>query len=182
VAEDFGRWIDADGAWPFDADLRNFMIAALAQEFRLIYGRWIQGTNLQGAGGPLVMECSPLDTLSEIFGDVLDPVFAYTADGRYLFINATAAEFVGRAPLEVVGRHWRELGVPAEVMEPLAAKVAVVASTGRSQHYRFEATALRDLRMFDVSLSPLWTEARSVLAVLAIFHDVSEYFRPELGS
>jgi PAS domain S-box-containing protein len=129
-----------------------------------------------------VRECSPLDTLSEIFGDVLDPVFAYTADARYLFVNAAAAEFMDCAPLDVVGRHWQELGAPAEVMEPLTAKVAVVASTGRSQHHRFEATALRDLRVFDVSLSPLWTEARSVLAVLAIFHDVSEYFRPKLGS
>ena len=127
-------------------------------------------------------ECSPLDTLSDIFADVLDPVFAYTADGRYLFINAAAAAFMERAPLDVVGRHWQDLGVPAEVMEPLAAKVAVVASTGRSVHYRFEATALRDLRVFDVSLSPLWTETRSVLAVLAIFHDVSEYCRPKLGS
>jgi PAS domain S-box-containing protein len=128
------------------------------------------------------MDCSPLDTLSDIFGDVLDPVFAYTADGRYLYVNAAAATFMDCASLDVVGRHWEELGVPAEVMEPLAAKVAVVASTGRAQHYRFESTALRDLRVFDVSLAPLWTQARSVLAVLAIFHDVSEYFRPKLGS
>ena len=71
------------------------------------------------------MDCSPLDTLPDILGDVPDPVFAYTADGRYLFINAAAAEFMDRAPLEVVGRHWQELGVPAEVMEPLTAQVAV---------------------------------------------------------
>jgi PAS domain S-box-containing protein len=129
-----------------------------------------------------VRECTPLDTLSEILGDVLDPVFAYTADGRYLFVNAAAAEFMDCAPLDVVGRHWQELGVPAEVMEPLTAQVAAVASTGRPQHYRFEATALRDLRVFDVSLSPLWTETHKVLAVLAIFHDVSEYFKPGLDS
>jgi hypothetical protein len=60
--------------------------------------------------------------------------------------------------------------------------VAVVAATGRPQVHRFEATALRDLRIFDVSLAPLWSESRSVLAVLAIFHDVSEYCRPTLGS
>ena len=129
-----------------------------------------------------MMECSPLDTLPDIFADVLDPVFAYTADGRYLFVNAAAAEFMDCAPLDAVGRHWQELGVPAEVMEPLTAEVAVVASTGRAQHYRFEATALRDLRVFDVSLSPLWSEARNVLAVLAIFHDVSEYVGPRLSS
>jgi PAS domain S-box-containing protein len=129
-----------------------------------------------------VRECTPLDTLSDILGDVLDPVFAYTADGRYLFVNAAAAEFMDCAPLDVVGRHWEELGVPAEVMEPLAAHVAAVASTGRSQDYRFEATALRDLRVFDVSLSPLWTESRKVIGVLAIFHDVSKYFRPPLDS
>jgi PAS domain S-box-containing protein len=129
-----------------------------------------------------VRDFTPLDTLSEIFADALDPVFAYTADGRYLFVNAAAAAFMDCAPLDVVGRHWQELRVPAEVMEPLAEKVAMVASTGRPQRYRFEATALRDLRVFDVSLSPLWSEERSVLAVLAIFHDVSEYFRRKLDS
>jgi PAS domain S-box-containing protein len=120
--------------------------------------------------------------LSDIFADALDPVFAYTADGRYLYINAAAGSFMQLAPLDVVGRHWQDLGIPAEVMEPLADRVAMVASTGRSQHYRFEATSLRDLRVFDVSLSPLWTEARAVLAVLAIFHDVSEYVGARLGS
>jgi PAS domain S-box-containing protein len=133
-------------------------------------------------GGLCVRECTPLDTLSDIFADAPDPVFAYTADGRYLYINAAAGAFMELAPLDVVGRHWQDLRIPAEVMEPLADKVATVASTGRSQHYRLEASALRDLRVFDVSLSPLWTETRSVLAVLAIFHDVSEYFRPQLGS
>ena len=128
------------------------------------------------------MECSPLDTLPDILGDVIDPVFAYTADGRYLFINAAAAAFMQRTSLEVVGRHWEELGVPAEVMEPLSNQVAVVASTGRPQHYRFEATALRDLRVFDVALSPLRSEQRSVLAVLAIFHEVTDYVRPPLRS
>jgi PAS domain S-box-containing protein len=133
-------------------------------------------------GSLRVRECTPLDTLSEIFADALDPVFAYTADGRYLYINPAAGAFMELTPLDVVGRHWQELGIPAEVMEPLADKVATVASTGRPLHYRFDATALRDLRVFEVSLSPLWTEARSVLAVLAIFHDVSDYARPKLGS
>jgi PAS domain S-box-containing protein len=129
-----------------------------------------------------VRDCTPLDTLSDIFADALDPVFAYTADGRYLYINAAAGAFMQQAPLDVVGRHWQDLGVPAEIMEPLAEKVATVASTGRALYYRFEATALRNLRVFDVSLSPLWTEAHNVLAVLAIFHDVSQYVGPTLGS
>ncbi len=127
-------------------------------------------------------DCTPLDTLCDVLGDALDPVIAYTSDGRYLYINAAAGAFMERSSLDVVGRHWHELGIPAVVMEPLTAKVATVASSGRSLSYRFEATALRDLRVFDVSLSPLWTESHSVLAVLAIFHDVSEYVRPRLGS
>ena len=38
-----GWQIDASGTGPFDVDLRNFTIAPLAQEFFLIYGRWVQG-------------------------------------------------------------------------------------------------------------------------------------------
>ena len=125
-----------------------------------------------------MLECSPLDVLSDILMDVPDMVFAYTSDGRYLFVNTAAAEYLGANPIDVIGRHWEELGYPAEVMTPLTEKVAFVAATGRPAYHRFFSTALKDFRIFDMSLTPLWSEDGNVLAILAIAHDISEFFHP----
>lgn len=119
---------------------------------------------------------SPIDVLPDILMDVPDLVFAYTVDGRYLFINSAAAEFLNAKPMDVIGAHWRDLGYPSEVMVPLAQRVATVGNTGKAEHYRFTSSPLRGLRTFDMSLTPLWSEVGNVLAVLAIAHDISEFF------
>lgn len=126
----------------------------------------------------LIQECSPVDVLPDILNDVPDLAFAYTDDGRFLFINTTAAQFLAVRPIDVIGKHWSDLGYSPEVFEPLIGRVAVVAGTGRSEHHRFTTTIRRGSRTFDMSLTPLWSEDGNVLAVLAIAHDISEFFRP----
>lgn len=121
-------------------------------------------------------DCSPIDMLSDILNDVPDLVFAYGLDERYLFINRRAGEFLGDDPLDVIGFHWRELGYPATVMERLMERVAEVASSGVPVHYRLVTSAERGGRTLDMSLSPLRRDDGGVFAVLAIAHDVSEFF------
>lgn len=125
---------------------------------------------------PQMRECSPLDSLSDILMDVPDLVFVYSTDGRYLFVNTAAAEFLESDSLEVIGRDWRELGYPAEVMEPLLARVSEVARTHSPVHYRTTTSAARGSRTLDMSLTPLPCSHDAVMAVLAIAHDVSEFF------
>jgi len=120
---------------------------------------------------------SPLDVLPDIFMNVPDLVFAYTHDGRYLFVNEAAAEFLNAEPMDVIGSHWHDLGYSAEVMLPLTMRVSSVASTGKPEHYRLTTTPEKGLRTLDMSLTPLWSDSGNVLAVLAIAHDISEFFR-----
>ena len=125
---------------------------------------------------------SPIDVLPEILMDVPDLVFAYTCDGRYLFVNAAAAAFLGVSAMDVIGMHWRDLGFPAEVMQPLVAHVALVASSGRPDYYRAFGSAEKGSRVFDMALTPMWSDEGNVLAVLAIAHDITEFFPDRLGS
>jgi PAS domain S-box-containing protein len=122
---------------------------------------------------------SPVDVLPEILMDVPELVFAYARDGRYLFINEAAAEFLNADPMSVVGSHWRDLGYSPDVMLPLTRRVEAVASTGSAEHYRFVSSPERGLRTFDMSLTPMWSEQGNVLGVLAIAHDISEFFALE---
>jgi hypothetical protein len=78
--------------------------------------------------------------------------------------------------MEVVGFHWNDFGFPPEIMVPLSRRVEEVAATGEAEHYRFVSSPMKGLRTFDMSLTPLWSEEGHVLAVLAIAHDVSEFF------
>ncbi|MBF4510573.1 MAG: PAS domain-containing protein [Aeromicrobium sp.] len=121
-------------------------------------------------------DCSPIDMLSDILNDVPDLVFAYGLDERYLFVNRRAGEFLGDDPLDVIGFHWRDLGYPAEVMERLMDRVAEVASSGTPIYYRLVTSAERGGRTLDMSLTPLRRDDGGVFAVLAIAHDVSEFF------
>ena len=129
-----------------------------------------------GMTGGWVRDWSPIDVLPDILMDVPDLVFAYTRDGRYLFVNAAAGEFLGTDPMDVIGSHWRDLGYPTDVMMPLTMRVEAVANSGKAEHYRFTSSPKRGSRTFDMSLTPLWSEAGTVLAILAIAHDISEFF------
>lgn len=119
---------------------------------------------------------TPIDVLPEILNDVPDLVFAYTADGRYLFINHAASRFLGAKPIDVIGRHWSELGYSAAVMGPLTERLDAVARTGRPEHHRVVTSPERGERVLDMALTPLWSEEGHVLAILAIAHDISEFF------
>lgn len=120
-------------------------------------------------------DCNPVDVLSDVLMDLPDMVFAYSTDGRVMFLNEAAATFLQADPVEVIGYHWRELGSPPHIMEPLMEHVLHVANTCTGDRYRFTTTPLKGSRTFDVSLAPLCCEAGDVFAVLAIMHDISEF-------
>ena len=114
--------------------------------------------------------------LPDLLTDLPDPVIAFTRDGRYLFVNSVAAGFLRRDPFDMIGSTWPELGLPAEVMEPLTARVAVVTDSGKAEHHRLVGAPEYGSRVFDVSLTPIWSDDGNVLAVLAIGRDITEFY------
>jgi len=121
-------------------------------------------------------ECSPLDVLSNVLDDLPDMAFAFSADARHLYVNKAAGAFLGDDPLDVIGSHWRDMGYPAEVMEPIEALIVEVAETCTPARHRFTSSPERGARTFDMSLTPLWCDDE-MIAVLAIAHDISEFTR-----
>lgn len=128
-----------------------------------------------------MLSWSPLDVLQDIFDEVPDIVIAFTDDGRYLYVNKLAARFLDVRPVDVIGRHWREMGYPPHVMLPFTKRVARVAKTGDAEHYRATSSAERGSRVLDMSLTPLWSDEGHLLAVLMIAHDISEFFEVPLA-
>ncbi len=117
---------------------------------------------------------SPIDAVAELLAFAPEIVFVFTSDGRYLYINHAAAAFLGDDPVEVIGCHWRELDYPPEVMEPLQQRIEQVAATGIAMKHRKRSSPQRGSRLLDMSLTPLFSDAGQVYAVLVIAHDVTD--------
>jgi PAS domain S-box-containing protein len=116
-----------------------------------------------------------IDALEDILMDVPDLIFAYAEDGHYLFVNKAAAEFLGADPVEVIGYHWRDLGYPESVMEPLQQTLASVFESGEPSFYRIVTTPQRGSRLLDISLTPLRAGDTGIIGVLAICRDYTEF-------
>jgi PAS domain S-box-containing protein len=115
-----------------------------------------------------MQECNPIDALSGVLMDVPDLVLAFADDGRYLFANTAAAEFLGADPFDIIGRHWQELGYSPSVMEPLMERVASVFESEMPEYYTGTSSPERGGRDHLVSLTPLRCADNSVVGVLAI--------------
>jgi PAS domain S-box-containing protein len=124
-----------------------------------------------------VRDYSPIEAVSELLMDVPEFVFVYGTDGRYLFVNRQAADFLGVEPLDVVGYHWRDLGYPEDIMEPLLARVLAVAASGVPDRYRLTSSPQRGSLELDFSFTPLRGDGPEVFGVLAIGHDITAYVR-----
>lgn len=69
-------------------------------------------------------------TLTGILAATVDHVYVVDSDGRYRQVSAGGARVLGFAAHEVAGKHWRELGLAAEVMAPVDAIRERVLATG----------------------------------------------------
>jgi PAS domain S-box-containing protein len=121
------------------------------------------------------MDTNPVDCLENILMDVPDLVFAFAEDGRYLFVNRAAAEFLGADPLDVIGYHWTDLGYPESVMHPFMEALDSVFVTGVPNIYTAQSSEERGSQLFDISLTPLLHGGSQIAAVLAIGRDVTKY-------
>lgn len=120
-----------------------------------------------------------IDALATGLNDVPDHVFAFTPDGCYLFVNQAAAAWLGLAPEDVIGYHWRDLGFDPDVLEPLTEKLAEVAESGVAVWHDMHGSERRGRPMMNISLTPLRSESGGVMGVLVIKRDVTRYVNGE---
>ncbi|MCX7635871.1 MAG: PAS domain-containing protein [Syntrophales bacterium] len=55
--------------------------------------------------------------LGRVLSASADHIYMYDAAGRYLYVKRAGAEALGKTPAAIIGRHWRELGFPTDIME-----------------------------------------------------------------
>jgi len=124
-----------------------------------------------------------LATEARMLGAILaasaDHIYLFDAAGRYLFANAAGAAALGLKPAEMIGRHWRELGLPVPIMERFEEQRRAVMETGRPAVAETEFPTVDGNRKYEYILTPLWDSEGRVEAVVCNARDFTDRGRTE---
>ncbi|HEY9640079.1 MAG TPA: PAS domain-containing protein, partial [Coleofasciculaceae cyanobacterium] len=113
------------------------------------------------------------NTLNAIFSASVDHIYVFDQEGRYHYVSAGGAAVLGLQPDDLMGKTWRDVGLPADLMVPVDAQREIVMSTGRS--LKSEANFVTDggVRSYEYILTPLKID-QSTKAVVAISRDITD--------
>ena len=107
-------------------------------------------------------------------------IFTMDGDGRYVYINHTAAAKLGKTPEEVTGKTaWDEF--PKEIADDQVQSVRDAIRTGKGAVFETSAVILGEERWFRTSLNPVRNHAGEITTVLVIARDISERKEAELA-
>lgn len=113
-------------------------------------------------------------TFAQIFSHSSDHVYLYDRECRYVFANASGARALGLAPGEMIGRHWRELGLMADVLEPFETEVMHAFDSAESTVRQVFYDTVFGRRLYEYVLDPVSDATGKNIAVLAIVRDVTD--------
>ena len=113
--------------------------------------------------------------LRGILAATVDHIYVVGRGGRYRHVSTGGARVLGFEPHEVVGKDWRELGLPAEVMEPFDARREVALRSGEPTREEVVfRTPQGEERRFEYVVAPIAGEGGRTDAVVVVSRDVTE--------
>ncbi|MBD2021068.1 PAS domain S-box protein, partial [Leptolyngbya sp. FACHB-36] len=114
------------------------------------------------------------NTLNAILSTSVDHIYVFDQEGRYCYVSDGGAQVLGFQPGDVIGKTWRDLGLPAALMEPVDAQRETVISTGRSLKSETDFATDSGIRSYEYILTPLESSGQSIQSVVAISRDVTD--------
>lgn len=101
-------------------------------------------------------------------------------EGRHVFVSAAVERALGRSPVEVVGKTYRELGLPSELCDKWEAALDAAFAAKLPIELAFELDDEKESRSYTSRLIPELDDAGEVAFVLCIVRDRSLERRHEL--
>ncbi len=116
--------------------------------------------------------------LKALLGVTDDVVYVKDLQGRYLAINAAAAQVAGRSPEEMVGRDDREV-LAGEIAERVIQRDREILESGRTAFYENVDFLDEQRRVFLTTKVPFTDESGRVAGLICIARDVTAHKRAE---
>ena len=116
-------------------------------------------------------------TLEAVLRASSDYIYVFDNDGHYLQASKSGARALGLASESLIGRSWQEIGMPAEIMEPLQRQVASIFEGGPSVRADVHYPTMFGNCFYEYFLDPVYGVGNQIVAVTAVVHDVTERCR-----
>lgn len=110
-------------------------------------------------------------TLKAILASCTDHIYVYDPEGRYLLVSEAGAGAIGIDASDMIGKTWRDLDMPPEIMEPFFEKVRSVFEGDSSLRELVSYPTIQGRRDYEYVLDPVKEEGR-VVAVLALVREL----------
>ncbi|WP_298271440.1 ATP-binding protein [Geobacter sp.] len=99
--------------------------------------------------------------------------FVLDEELRFICVSRSGLELFGRSEEELIGRHWRETGLPAEVMEGHEREVRSVLNTAAVLRGQTWYPASAGARVFDYVISAVTDRQGKATAAVVSWRDVT---------
>lgn len=127
---------------------------------------------------PLYDLKASVEQLGAVFNTILsnssDSFWICDRAGKYMYVNQAAAAAWGLAQSDFIGKTWRELKLPTEVMERLDAQRETVLAIGQSISDETSLTTLDGVRDFEYKMTRLTDTNSDESVVIVTFKDITE--------
>lgn len=112
------------------------------------------------------------DLCETILNLLPEPIYVMDREGGYLFASAAVQNVLGIKPQDMVGKNWRDLGFPPEIMEPFESALRSVFESGRQVKGETVFPMSSGLRNIEYVVIPI-ERAGAVEAALVVTRDIT---------
>lgn len=116
-------------------------------------------------------------------GRVLDDILSSTPDGflvtdrtgKYIYVNRTAAQCLGFSQSDFIGKTWRQLELPVEIMERFDTQREAVFRTGKPVTDETSFTTVQGVRDYEYTINPISDIDSDIEAVIVTVKDITKH-------
>ncbi len=116
----------------------------------------------------------PIDLLDKILAASIDHIYLFDRAGRFLYASPTGLVALGLNTNEVLGKTWRELDFPADLMQRHDAERESVFQTGVPVASEMKFPTMNGIRDYEYVLSPIQGAAGEIDVIVSTVRDVTE--------
>jgi PAS domain S-box-containing protein len=113
------------------------------------------------------------EALDELFSCCNDIIYVIDYMSRYIYANSACCKLVGCDRADLIGRSWRDLGLPEDIMEPVDARIKMVFATGEPFRGEARFPAGGKARDIEYTMNPVRAAGGRVGQVLVIARDIT---------
>lgn len=118
--------------------------------------------------------------LDEILGATPDTFILFDREGRYLYVNPSGYQDTALSMETVIGKTWRQIGMPEEVGLPFEKHLEHIFATGESVSYEQQFPTLSGLRDFQTILTPVHDENNQVIYIVNTIRDITPHKQAQM--